>query len=1261
MKIKTKLKFASLFIISFSIILLGSFQFLNHKEDTFSKIRDASDLIANEIADFNILINSYVIKPKESTYRILESNLYFLNKEIRGFFDLFPKTLQAGQNFENEITFMHESLEKLKEIHSKKVFSVEQQLATNSTILSLTRDLLITSKDISIFFFQIEREQNVIFHQTHNLITYIIISFLIILALFITWLVFTFNKMISKPIEKLTLLSAEIQKGAPLENLNAISFDAEDEITELSDEFKEISNNLKQAKTHIRIHKSRYALVEKITNIVTWEYNVDQNHFTWSENILNIFKLNEEKVPKTKEELFSYIHPEDKERLRLVIDSLISAQIESFDLELKIILPRHNIRWIETTGGLNKPEDNQTIVIGIIRDITKRKEIEMTFQKQRYSLMKAQEMGKVGSWELVIKEDILTLANEAYKILDLPLGIKLNYETFINCVHPEDKDYVQEQWLAALKKKPYDIEHRIIANGKTKWVREKAEFEFDYEGTCIKATGFVQDITSQKNAEQALKDKEEQLRNIIENSTNLFYSHTADHKLTYVSPQSRQYLDCEPEEAMIKWTKLLSDNPINQIGIKRTEKALQTGIAQKPYELELRTKKGRRIWVEVHEAPVISDGNVTEIVGSLTDITEKKLAQAQLIKQYNLLNAITENSTIDAFYCKDLEGRYLLINNYGANVFGLPKEQVLGKKDSDMLSQETARQIEEHDHKIMTEKIPQVFEETLIIGKKEYIFLASKMPYYGDNEEILGVIGISRNIAEIKKTEKLIRESEQKFKELFNNMRSGAVIYKPTEDNQDFVIIDFNHFSEIIEQTTKNAVLGKKVTVAFPNVKEFGLFDVFQRVNQTGKPERVPSSFYKDNRISGWRDNYVYKLPSGEIVAIYQDITKKKQTEEELAIYRTSLEKLVQQRTKELIEINKFNERIISTIPSALIVLDEELKITNANNRFYTLFEIPKDKKIIGNSLGKITGNLADQGKAKSSITLHLEAFITSDLKYSVFEDILVQEIHPNLQKICKFYISKMLKDKHYEKKENQILVAIEDTTKAKSMEQQLVQSERLVATGRLAASIAHEINNPLQGMSTHLDLMKDGLSEDTTKLKNYEHVKNNIKRIGEIVGQLLNIYRISAKDKMLVDINELLMQVISFIEHQMKNKRINLKLKLDPRLPRVSAWKQQLHQVFLNLILNAIESIEKSGTITLETSNEEGTVCIKIQDTGKGIKKDIAEHIFDPFFSTKTETGVGLGLFVCKGLIENHKGKIFLETKEGKGTTFTIKIKGEK
>jgi len=170
------------------------------------------------------------------------------------------------------------------------------------------------------------------------------------------------------------------------------------------------------------------------------------------------------------------------------------------------------------------------------------------------------------------------------------------------------------------------------------------------------------DITERKETEQKLQD-------IVSHSTNMFYRHGPDHKLTYVSPQSEEFLGCSPEEAKQQWTEFLTDHPTNQEGIKHTEKAIETGEKQPPFELQLQKKTGERIWVKVNEAPIVEDGETVAIVGSLTDITQQKQYEQQL-EEHLERYTYARKATNDVVYEWDIEDDTLYLGEAFKTIFG---------------------------------------------------------------------------------------------------------------------------------------------------------------------------------------------------------------------------------------------------------------------------------------------------------------------------------------------------------------------------------------------------------------------------------------------------------------------------------------------------------------------------------------------------------------------------------------------------------------
>jgi signal transduction histidine kinase len=171
---------------------------------------------------------------------------------------------------------------------------------------------------------------------------------------------------------------------------------------------------------------------------------------------------------------------------------------------------------------------------------------------------------------------------------------------------------------------------------------------------------------------------------------------------------------------------------------------------------------------------------------------------------------------------------------------------------------------------------------------------------------------LEKQASGLKRAEEALRENEARYKGIVEYTKNGVAVYRVVNEGEDFVFVDFNKAGEEIEKINRGEVIGRSVCEVFPAVKEFGLFEVFQRVWMSGKPEHYPISLYKDERIIGWRDNFVYKLPSGEIVAVYSDETERKKAEEELRrahdeLHNLSqdLEKKVHERTEELREKTK--------------------------------------------------------------------------------------------------------------------------------------------------------------------------------------------------------------------------------------------------------------------------------------------------------------------------------------------------------------------
>ena len=235
---------------------------------------------------------------------------------------------------------------------------------------------------------------------------------------------------------------------------------------------------------------------------------------------------------------------------------------------------------------------------------------------------------------------------------------------------------------------------------------------------------------------------------------------------------------------------------------------------------------------------------------------------------------------------------------------------------------------------------------------------------------------------------------------------------------------------------------------------------------------------------------------------------------------------------------------------------------------------------------------------------------------------------------------------------------------KLEESQEQLIRAEKLTSLGQLAASIAHEINNPLAGVLVYTQLLSKKVAGDAFKkeeaLSYLSKMETEISRCSRIIRNLLDFARQTEPMLRLVDVNQVIEQVLAMVGHQAQLQNVEVAKEVSPSLPKVMADFDQLQQIFTNLALNAIQAMPEGGRLTVRSSAVDSEVRVDVQDTGCGISKENMGKLFTPFFTTKVKgKGVGLGLAVAHGIIERHKGRIKVQSEVGKGTTFSVYLAG--
>jgi PAS domain S-box-containing protein len=339
------------------------------------------------------------------------------------------------------------------------------------------------------------------------------------------------------------------------------------------------------------------------------------------------------------------------------------------------------------------------------------------------------------------------------------------------------------------------------------------------------------------------------------------------------------------------------------------EKIFKQNLSLDVHEYKTVNSKGEPTWIELRVTPLKDkEGNVTAALELAVPITERKKAEEALRISESHYRLLAENAK-DVIWTGNLDGHFTYVSPSVLQLRGYTPEEVLKQSMLEALTPDSARIVSEAlQESLETGVIPLNHLEleqpckngSTVWTEVSFSIVRDKT---GNPQSVLGV---SRDITTRKRMETKLQQSEEQFRQLFSTMPSAVAVYEAVDGGADFLFVDFNEKAENIEKIKKSNVVDQRVTEVFPGVKSFGIFSVFQRVWQSGKPEYYPEALYKDDKDQGtWRENWVYQLPNGNIVAIYNDITERKKAEEALREADYRLQKLATQTPGMLYQFKK--------------------------------------------------------------------------------------------------------------------------------------------------------------------------------------------------------------------------------------------------------------------------------------------------------------------------------------------------------------------
>jgi len=718
-------------------------------------------------------------------------------------------------------------------------------------------------------------------------------------------------------------------------------------------------------------------------------------------------------------------------------------------------------------------------------------------------------------------------------------------------------------------------------DGSQMWLRTSKTPLHDSADHVIGILGTYEDITEQKRAAEIMRESEERFRLAFENANTGMCLVDLKGNLARVNNKMCKIFGYTKEELEHMTVNDIAHPDDIDKSPEFIQKSLQGEIGSDIFEKRYFHKKGYVVTCEVSSSLVRkADGSPLYFISHIHDITERKRTEEALRESEEKYRTILE-SIEEGYYEVDLAGNMTFVNDSTCQIYGYPREELIGMNNRCYTSKETAK------------KVFQVFNEVYRTGKSnkgndyEIIrkdgtkrHITSSVTLMKDSsDKTIGFRGITQDITERKKTEEILRQSEEKYRQILENMEEG---YFEVDLAGNYTFVNNAECRNL--GYTKEELIGMNNRQYQDEATVKKMYLLFNTLYKTGEPIKVL-----------------------DVEIIQKDGTK------------------------------KFNEISVSLIRDS------------------------KGEKI---GFSGVSRDITERKRAEDALKKSREELIKKNQE--------LEESRKNIQ------ITLERLGAAYEELK---------TTQAK-----ILQQEKMASIGQLAAGVAHEINNPMAFIASNLGTLdkyirrlKDFIQAQSEAIKSlkatevikqlekkrkelkFDYTINDIdllvkesidgsERVQKIVRELNLFSRVTDEEYKDANINECMESSINIVGNELKHKAT---LHKDyGNLPSTKCYPQKLNQVFINLLINAIQAIEEKGKIKIKTWEKDGSIWVTVSDTGCGIPRENQSKIFEPFFTTKEAgKGTGLGLSISYEIMQRHKGEISFESKEGKGTTFTIRI----
>ena len=757
-----------------------------------------------------------------------------------------------------------------------------------------------------------------------------------------------------------------------------------------------------------------------------------------------------------------------------------------------------------------------------------------------------------------------------------------------------------------------------------------------------------EDITEHKRAEEALRESEEKYRVLVENANEAILV-AQDGMLKFTNPKASEIIGYSKEElCAMPFTQFIHGEDRGVV-IERHLKRLQGERLPDIYPFRIVDKQGNIKWVEIN-AVLIDWEDRPATLNFVSDITERRRAEEEIKHTLSLLNATLE-STADGILVVDREGKIASFNRKFAQMWHIP-ESIIVSRDDDQALAFVLGQLK--DPEGFLAKVRELYNQPavesfdLLEFKDRRVFERYSQPQW-IGEQIAGRVWSFRDGTERKRAEEALRESEERYRTILENIEDG---YYEVDLPGDLTF--FNDSLCKMLGYSKDEMIGMSNKQYTDEENRNKLFQAFNEVYRTGEPTKgfdweviakdgtklfgeVSVSLIKDleGRPCGFR-------------GIARDVTERKHAE---AALRTEKQRF---------------ETLLENAPFGVIMIDKEGNFKYVNSKFIELFGY--DLKDIPNGREWFRKAYPDPEYRHSVIETWINDSNISESGENV-PRIFTAACKDGTKKIIRFITVKLEKGEYLMSCEDITLIQRAEEEKA-ALEEQLRQSQRMEAIGRLAGGIAHDFNNLLTVIRGYSQLSLLEIKEDDKLRGNIEEIQKATQRATDLTRQLLAFGRRQIMNMKVIDLN-LLIRELDKMLRRVIGEDIELVTILAEDLGRIKADPGQIEQVIINLAVNARDAMSEGGKLTIKTQNMEidedyvwahvgvtsgSYAMLSITDTGCGMTPEVKGHLFEPFFTTKEiGKGTGLGLSTVYGIVKQSRGNIWTYSEPGKGTTFKI------